>query len=438
MVDVAAVSILAFTVGLSLKRPRVGQFTIDHAGAAALGALLCVATGLVSKKRLIWSLSFLAEPVITLISLMVITLVAEEAGVFRWLARRVARGARGDARRLFARVFALGAVTGSIFTNDAAVLIFTPLVFELIEEVQEEGWTLRHKLPFYFAVLYVGNVAGALVISNPINLVVAKIFGISFAEYAAWMLLPAVVSILASYAGVRFFFRRSLPARYRIVDAPAPAGGRRALIVSGAVLAATLAGFFTVDLTGIPPAAVAGAAALLLLLMHGRLNPGSSYGRIARGVGWDVIVFVVGIFIVTRAVQSSGVVRAFGEAMADLSARSLPAAMHATGFSAAFLSAVMNNHPTADMLGLTLADCSLPRLPERMLALSALIGADLGPKMLPIGSLAALMWFRILRQRGVAVSYGLYVRIGVPVTLGALLLALLTLWGELLLFQAAG
>jgi arsenical pump membrane protein len=89
-------------------------------------------------------------------------------------------------------------------------------------------------------------------------------------------------------------------------------------------------------------------------------------------------------------------------------------------------------------LGLTIAASELPALPERMLALSALIGADLGPKMLPVGSLAALMWFRILRQRGVEVSYRLYVRIGVPVSLAAVLLALLTLYAELRCVQAWG
>lgn len=187
---VAAYSILALTVGLSLARPRVGRVRIHPATAAVLGAVLTLACGLLDMRDLERIFRFLSLPVVTIVSLMIVTLIAEKAGIFRYLAWRVARAARGDGRRLFAYLFALGTLTGALFTNDAAVLIFTPMVWRLIEQVKEDDWERKHQVVYYFAVLYVANLAAPLVIGNPINIIVANWFDIGFAEYAAWMVLP--------------------------------------------------------------------------------------------------------------------------------------------------------------------------------------------------------------------------------------------------------
>ena len=440
MGQLGAISILSLTIGLSLSRPRIGQVRIQPATAAMFGATLTVAVGLLSPLEAWEVLEFLARPVLTIVSLMIITLVASQAGFFRILAWRLARSARGNSRSLFARLFFAGTITGTLFTNDAAVLIFTPMVYQLVQEIQEPTWTDANRVPFYFAVLYVANLVGALVISNPINIIVADWFGIGFVEYAFWMVIPAVVSMIVTYFGLVLFFRRSIPATYRVptsVELPTSlergAQGRKLRVVTAGVLIATLIGFFSEPWSGIPTAYVAGTGALLLLILH-HFFGAKRTGSVITEVGWDAVIFVVGIFIVANGLRAVGLTDSIGVLLLAASEVGQQAGNFAAGLIAAVSSAVMNNHPTAGIMALAIGDLPVDSVTQRGMAFAALIGGDLGPKMLPVGSLAALLWFRILRSRGVEISYWQYVKLGVPVTLAAVVLSLGVLALEYALF----
>ncbi len=428
---VAAFSILALTVSLSLARPRIGRWRVQHAVAAGLGAFLSLAVGVVPLELLSLAVRVLFFPILTIVSLMVITLIAERAGLFDLLSHSIASAARGDGRRLFTYVFGCGTVTGMFFTNDAAVLIFTPLVFQLVEQVQESSWTLRNKVPYYFAVLYVANLVGALVISNPINIIVSSMFHISFTEYALWMMLPALASVLVSFVGLRLVFRKDIPRTFVWSPTLAPrVRDRRLLVFCALVLGATLAGFFSEGMTGVPTWLVAFAGAAVLLGVDSTVGKGNPV-RILRGVSWDVLAFVVGIFIVVMGLRHAGMTHQLGLLLSHFAAGGLEVLTVGTSLVAAVASSIMNNHPTADMMGWAIRDLSAPTLQTKAMVFSALIGGDLGPKMLPIGSLAALIWFRLLRDRGVHIPYSLYIKIGVPVTLLAILVSVLVLNMEL-------
>lgn len=427
MHSIAAVSIMFMTVGLALSRPRFMRMRIDHAQAAVLGAMLSVVLGVIPLQLVFDSLAFLVVPVITIVSLMTITVIAEQTGLFSYLAHRIAVAAGGSPRRLFLYIFATGSFTGTIFTNDAAVLIFTPLVYQLIESVRDDTWTDANCFPFYFAVLYVANVAGALIISNPINIIASHFFDIGFLEYAAWMFLPALVSIVVSYGGIWLFFRRRIPARFtpQVHQAVDPSR-RTAMITCAVALLATLAAFFSEPLTGLPTWLVALAAAVFLLVMHGIVND-SSYAAVVRGIGWDVIVFLAGIFVIANALAETVLAQAVFPHLEGASQAGPATLTSITALAAGSLSALINNHPTAYIMPQIIQSMDLGLFQSKILLFAALIGGDLGPKMLPIGSLAALMWFRILRRRGVEIPYRLYIKIGIPVTLAAIALAVLVL-----------
>lgn len=431
----ASIPILLLTCGLALAKPKFGEFRVRQGLAGALGGLLTLAVGAVSLEQFTSTLRFLFAPVVTIVSLIALTLIAEQTGLFRVLAFHIARRAAGDGRKLFAYIFIIGTATGTLFTNDAAVLIFTPLVWRLIEDAGQDDWTEANKVPFYFAVLYVANLVGALLISNPINIVVANLFSISFAEYARWMLLPALASMLVTYFGLRLYFGRDLPTTFSLgrlgAAQVATDSEKRSQRVMALVLGLTLIAFFAANFIGLPFWKIAALAACVALLATAPMRVVCPKA-VARGIGWDVVLFMSGMFVIAVGLRNAGLTTLLQSAIRTLGGASLSGLSVVAALLSGAMSSVINNHPTADIMGLTIRDMTFAAGPQvnKFLALSALIGGDLGPKMLPIGSLAAMIWFRLLADKGVIIRYRQYIAMGIPLTLAAIVTSVLVLLAE--------
>jgi arsenical pump membrane protein len=122
-------------------------------------------------------------------------------------------------------------------------------------------------------------------------------------------------------------------------------------------------------------------------------------------------------------VIATGLTRAgITDAIAELY-RATPAPTATVGATAAVGSAVLNNHPMA-LLNLLSVDAAGG---DMRMILAGLVGGDLGPRLLPMGSLAGLLWLDILRRHGVKVGVGQFVGLGLMVTVPSLLASLVVL-----------
>ncbi|MCB9559085.1 MAG: hypothetical protein H6709_22345 [Kofleriaceae bacterium] len=384
---------------------------------AAVAVLVAVAAGLVDRDDPRQAALVLWRPFITLTSIMLMTSAAERLGVIERLAAFIEPRTRGPVRHAFRITFVTSAVVAAVLSNDAAILLLTPTVLALIRAVypRRHGKFLQ---AFAFAV-FAGAGVAPLVVSNPMNLVVAERAGIGFNRYALTMIPVALAGWLVTYALLARLFRAPLVDEAPALGAwAAPRALTPAARLVVIVLGVVLASYPVAAYLGGPLWAVAAAGAAVCTAAS--VGAGVRLRALASGVSWNVFPFLGGVLVLALAMQHAGVV----DRLASLFVPG-PARLPIIGAVAAAGSALLNNHPMAILDALAL---------ERTVGaghvdvLAALIGGDLGPRLLPSGSLAGILWMDVLRRHDVDVGVGTFARVGVVLTVPTLLVSILVLW----------
>jgi arsenical pump membrane protein len=410
------------TIALVLTRPGVGQkLRVTPAIAAGVGVAVMFALRFLEPAEIWRAADVLWRPFVGVGSIMVTAAVAERVGLLERAASYAERSTKGPVWVAFAVVFGISATVATLFNNDAAILVLTPVMVKLIKRRYPGRPNLT--LPFAFAVFSAAGVA-ALVISNPINLVVASHAGIGFNAYAKVMLPVAAAGQLVAFLALGAVFRRDIADRQPGTGELSPPPGKMRVAERQALLVMVMGlGLYPVVSFFDGPVwvvALLGAAAGVAVCK--REDGAAPLGFVWDAVAWDVLLFLYGVFIMAQGLRASGVV---GH-LTDLYSAFEPAGARVAtiGTVSAVGSALLNNHPMAILNALAIAD--VPYVDDRQV-LAALIGGDLGPRLLPIGSLAGLLWLRTLRRYGIEVPLRQFVQVGAAITLPALIVSLLVL-----------
>ena len=403
---------------------------------ATIGAMLALMTGVISVNDIpvVWDIVWNAT--FAFIAIIIISLLLDEAGFFKWIALHVARFAKGNGHRLFAFIVLLGAVVSAFFANDGAALILTPIVIAILTALRFSPATT---LAFIMAAGFIADTASLpLVVSNLVNIVSADFFKVPFDRYALVMVPVNLVSVLASLVVLYGFYRKDIPNAYALewVDEPNSAITDKATFTTGwVVLAALLFGFFVFEPMGVPISVIAGLGALVLLIVA-YMGKKLSIMPVVKNAPWQIVIFSLGMYLVVYGLKNAGLTDYLATLLQGLEQQGLLVATVGTGFLSAILSSVMNNMPTVLIQALAIdgAHITSPMIKEAMV-FANVIGCDLGPKITPIGSLATLLWLHVLATKNIKVSWGYYFKVGMILTIPVLLATLVALAGWLSLIN---
>ena len=375
-------------------------------------------------------------PMAALLGLSIIALSVHEVGVFTWAAHLVARHSKGCGVRLFTNLYILSAVVTVLFPNDATILLFTPLVWKILRTVQDKTWEDTSFLPYLFTIVFGANAASiSLVTSNPINMIYASHFHLEYLHYASIMVLPGFVSTIVCYWLLRLAFRSTLPTTYRMFGSEAPKRrDDRPFLIAMTVVVGMFVSYFVLSALGYDynVAILVGSLIMLWPVVESR---NASLRRVMKGLPWDAVLFVVGMFVIIFALTNSGLTQIFDQTLDTLKEQSKLAMAVGNSLLVGLGTNLINDWPMASLSSVAMGNLSgVSSTQKEILIYTAVASANLGNKIFPSGSLATLIWINVIhRMSGIRITWMQFIRVGVIVTPLTLLAAALTIWLEFFL-----
>jgi arsenical pump membrane protein len=329
----------------------------------------------------------------------------------------MARASAGRPRRLLGSTFALASGITAVLSLDATIVLLTPVVFATVVRLGA-----RPK-PHVYATAHLSNTASLLLpVSNLTNLLAFTASGLTFTRFGLLMAAPRAVALAAEYLVFRRFFAADLdagpPTSRETVEPP-----ELPLFALVTVLC-TLAGFVVTSALGVEPAWAALAGAVVLAV-RALVRRSTTPVALLRSVSLPFLAFVLALGIVVRAVVDHGLADALGRLMPTGSGLF---ALLGVAALAALLSNVINNLPAV----LVLVPLAAPLGTGAVLAV--LLGVNIGPNLTYAGSLATLLWRRIVHQHEHDVDLGEFTRLGLITVPAALVPAVGALWVSLRVF----
>jgi arsenical pump membrane protein len=424
-----------------ISRPRGLRLGI----AAGIGALASLLLGTVAFSDALSSLMNIWDAALAFVGIVTLSVTLDALGFFKWAALKVVKASKGNGLKLYFFIALLTAAVSILFANDSAVLILTPIVLEIVTQLKVDA---NGKMAYLFSAGLIADTAAMpLITSNPINIVSADFFQYSFLDHMFLMSFVAVGTIVSSLLVVYLVFRKKIPKTCDLECIQNLTNQQvikpNILKISLVTLVAVDIGYVLASLNHIPVSFVVLLGGIFLLAVYwvalnkGYFSKAEAIGvkGIVKQINWDMIVFMLAIFIVVQGLNNIGITQFLGNVFVWTTTLPSVLSILAPSFIVTIGASFMNNWPMTILGLLSINQAATGTILSHQattgLIFSNIIGNNLGPHFFPLGSLAILMWLETMKRKGVNISLKSYLKVGALVSIVEVAVASVILWLEI-------
>lgn len=416
---------------------------MNEAWPASIGAAIILLLGIVSHEDILDIINKIGGASITIMATIVMAVILESFGFFHWSAARLVSLSKGSGSRLYWNIQLLCFLMTLLFNNDGSILITTPILILLLKNLRLKP---HQQIPYLLSGALIATASSAPIgVSNIVNLIALKIVHMSLYMHTAMMFVPATLGLLfmscLMYLVVRNKLPKKLPHSANEIEEsfftkqfhPLKTGvnvetkRQRTKFMLKILLFVFVIRclLFVASYVSVPIELVAVLGSLVLLIWrwyHLRTNPID----ILKKTPWHILIFAFSMYVIIFGLHNIGLTELLVQICEPIVNQGLFQASFIMGGLVSILSNVFNNHPALMIGTITLTEMGLEPITLKTIYLANIIGSDMGSLLLPIGTLASLIWMNILRANKINVTWKDYLSLTLvvvpPTTIVSLLL----------------
>ncbi len=356
------------------------------------------------------------------LSMTTFSLVLEQTGFFAFISTRVLEKAGKNQFAVFLSLYTVISLLTVFTSNDIIILTFTPFICHFCKSARISP------TPYLFMEFVAANTWSLLlIIGNPTNIYICGAFGIDFMEYVKVMVLPTVCAGLASLAVMFLIFLKRLKKPMESCEEHGEITDKPIMVISllhllACVIALALSQYIGIEMWIISLCLALSEIVCVSICLGVRKKGLSMLGRGLSGMPFEIIPFILGMFIIVLALEGSGITRAIQSALEPYPD------VFTYGYLSFLASNAVNNIPMSVFFSKILSAGEAISLRG---IYATVIGSNIGAFLTPIGALAGIMWSNLLRKNGVKISFRRFVKFGAVIGVPAISAALLALFAVL-------
>ncbi len=356
---------------------------------------------------------------ILFISMTFLSVFLDEVGFFSYLASFATKKAKSNQLTLFIILYALVSILTVFTSNDIVILTFTPFICYFAKN------TKINPIPYLVAEFAAANTwSMMLIIGNPTNIYLATAWGINFIDYFKVMALPTFIAGIVELTIMYLLFRKQLKAPLIYNEEEVKISDKPSLIIGLSHLGACLIMLVISSYVDLPMWIISLVSAVSLIIFAisfsvARKKPLKPLLSTAKRLPWDLIPFVLSMFIIVLALGKQGVTEKIRVLLGEQNV------ILSYGYTSFLACNLINNIPMSVLYS------TIPNMPTMALNMQAvfstIIGSNIGAFLTPIGALAGIMFTGLVTKHNVKYTFKSFILYGIIISIPTITSALLGL-----------